>query len=148
VVEAITHSSNPAQLPALEPFLAQLSLLPVVLGGVTTLAQTHRVVDAVVGSLPGEVTTDGASGMSSGCWSGALSCRSFPPWSLFPARSLPAAGMLPRGVATLVLTCYIAREKVSGRMGSGVRECGTVEMLFGIVVIIVALLLGLGLWPG
>ena len=37
--------------------------------------------------------------------------------------------------------------KVNGRKGSGVRKCGIVETVFGVIVIIVALLIVLGLWP-
>jgi hypothetical protein len=47
-----------------------------------------------------------------------------------------------------MLTSYNAQQKVNGRKGSGVRECGIVETVFGIIVIIVALLLVTGLWPG
>ena len=46
-----------------------------------------------------------------------------------------------------MLTSYNAKQKVNGRKGSGVRECGIVETVFGVIVIIVTLLILLGLWP-
>ncbi len=49
MVEAVTRPSHPAQLPALEPFLAQLPLLPAAAGlrDAAALLQAHYVVDPV-----------------------------------------------------------------------------------------------------